>query len=330
MKSKNLIVFPACIICLLSLMFVLPGCSGSQDESATDDTSAEMQEESEPSDIVEIRARGLQLDAPDTIPSGWNTIRFVNPTGMTHFINAIKFPDGRGLKDHQEVLAPIFQNIMDNINGRELSAPEAGMELPEWTGGMKFYGGPGLLATGYTSETTINLDPGTYVFECYVKSEGIFHSYPASEGIVAMATEIIVTGEESSTTPPEPTMTLTISIDDGYVLEGDPTAGDQVIQVNNVDQKAYGNYQGHDVHLARLNDNTNMDSLLYWMNWSNPGGLNTPAPVEFIGGANEMAGGSTGYFTATLEPGQRYAFIAEIPKADSVNMLHVFTVPEGN
>ncbi len=322
LSTDKSLIRSATLIILSSFLFIAYGCSTGDTNT---EEATEVEEPVPESDVAEITAMGLTFIGPDTLPSGWNTLRFINPSGMTHFIIAVRFPEGRGVEDHQQVLAPVFQNIMDNINGKELSAPEIGMDLPEWSGELGFYGGPGLLATGYTSETTLKLDPGTYVFECYVKSGGVFHSYNPTEGVQGMVKEVIVTDEESSVTPPEPTLSLTISIDNGYEIEGNLTAGDHIIQVNNVDQKAYGNFQGHDVHLAKLNEDTNMDSLQYWMSWANPGGLNTPAPVEFIGGANEMPGGSTAYFTATLEAGQRYAFIAEIPQADSVNMLHVFT-----
>jgi hypothetical protein len=47
--------------------------------------------------------------------------------------------------------------------------------------------------------------------------------------------------------------------------------------------------------------------------------------VEFLGGLNEMPAGSTGYFSANLEPGT-YAWIAEIPGTRAKGMLKTFTV----
>jgi hypothetical protein len=63
------------------------------------------------------------------------------------------------------------------------------------------------------------------------------------------------------------------------------------------------------------------------MDWTRPDGLETPAPVTFVGGLNEMAAGATGYFTVTLEPG-RYALLAEVTNPGEKGMLKTFTVPE--
>jgi hypothetical protein len=79
------------------------------------------------------------------------------------------------------------------------------------------------------------------------------------------------------------------------------------------------------VHLARLEDDTDMARLEAWMDWSHPDGLQTPAPVMFLGGLNEMPAGHTGYLHVDLEPG-RYAWVAEVPGARAKGMLRVFTV----
>ena len=57
---------------------------------------------------------------------------------------------------------------------------EAGAEfakLPEWFGEVQFLGGSGIISPGVTSMTTLYLESGYYVFECYMKMKGgIFHS----------------------------------------------------------------------------------------------------------------------------------------------------------
>lgn len=64
------------------------------------------------------------------------------------------------------------------------------------------------------------------------------------------------------------------------------------------------------------------------MSWVNPDGLQTPAPLPFVGGTNEAPAGSTVYFTMLLQPGE-YAWIAEVPNAAAEGMLKTFTVPAG-
>ena len=51
--------------------------------------------------------------------------------------------------------------------------------------------------------------------------------------------------------------------------------------------------------------------------------LRTPAPAEFLGGADHLSGGSTSYFRVRLEPG-RYAFVSEGFAARG--MIHEFEV----
>jgi hypothetical protein len=79
------------------------------------------------------------------------------------------------------------------------------------------------------------------------------------------------------------------------------------------------------LHLVRLDDGTNMNALGAWMNWAAPGGLAGEAPATFLGGAQDMPGGSTTYLNVDLQAGQ-YAWIAEVPDPAGKSMLKTFTV----
>jgi hypothetical protein len=72
-------------------------------------------------------------------------------------------------------------------------------------------------------------------------------------------------------------------------------------------------------------EDQDLSALEAWMDWTQPTGLITPAPAEFLGGLNEMPAGATGYFTVTLQPGE-YAWIAEVPGAQANGMLTTFPV----
>ncbi len=63
------------------------------------------------------------------------------------------------------------------------------------------------------------------------------------------------------------------------------------------------------------------------MNWTDPKGLQTPAPkgFKFLGAMQEMAAGKTGYFTADLRTGT-YALISEVPDPKSKGLLKTFSV----
>jgi hypothetical protein len=274
---------------------------------------------------VTITAVGLTFEAPDTIPAGWNTVRFENQSEMLHFAIFQKFPDGKGLDDHQAEIAPVFQNIINGINGTEPAGPAVGTAPPEWYADVQMMGGPGFVSGGQNAETTFFLEPGTYLVECYVKTNQIFHSYNPSPDVYGMAVEITVTENPDSTAAPTPTSSLTISSERGIEVTGDPASGENIIEVNFEDQSTYQNFVGHDVQLVRLDSNSNPDDIAGWMNWTTPNGLETPAPATFIGGTNEIPAGSRAYLHLNLEPGE-YMWIAEVPEPEAKGMMRRFRV----
>jgi len=282
------------------------------------------------SNVVEVTARGLEFEAPDEIQSGWATFRFNNESSMIHFAVLERLPEGIGLNDQQEDIAPVFQEGMDLLNsGEPDAAQEKFVELPEWFHQIVFMSGPGFTSVGKTAETTVYIEPGTYLLECYVKTNGVFHSYNPSPTAYGMVHELTVTAESSDAEEPRATLTITLSSTRGIEVEGDPTPGKHTVAVHFDDQIVHENFLGHDVHLARLESDTDIEELAIWMDWSQPTGLETPAPVEFLGGTHEMPAGGTAYFTVHLEPG-RYAWIAEVPMPAEKGMLKTFTVVSGS
>ncbi len=279
-----------------------------------------------PPAVVEIVARGLSFEAPAEVPSGWNTFRFRNESGMVHFALIERLPEGIGIAEQQAEVAPLFQQGMDLLNAGDTDAGMAKFgELPEWFGGIVFVGGPGFTSPGQTSEATIHLEPGTYLIECYVKTGGVFHSYNPAPDAYGMVHEFTVTGDDLPTEPPAADLRLTLSSEHGIEIAGEPSAGTQVVAVVFEDQRVYENFVGHDVHLVRLADDTDLDALAAWMDWRAPEGLETPAPAEFLGGINEMPAGATAYLRIDLAPG-RYAWISEVPDAGEKGLLKTFTV----
>lgn len=277
--------------------------------------------------VFEITAKGLTFDAPDSVPAGWTTFRLNNASGMVHFAVIERMPDSIGVAEQQQDVAPVFQEGMDLLNeGKPDSAMAAFGALPPWFGEIVFMGGPGFAAPGQTATSTVYLEAGTYMIECYVKTNGVFHSYNPNPDVYGMVHEFTVTEAASDADEPTPTLAIVLSGEAGMTVEGDITPGRHTVAVHFKDQRAHENFVGHDVHLARLEEDTDLSTLATWMDWTQPMGLETPAPAVFIGGLNEMPAGSTGYFTVDLTPG-RYAWIAEVPNAEQKGMLKTFTVP---
>jgi len=305
-------------IVLISLLII---------QSCGSDKRSEKKEqvEDKKDNAIEIITELMDFQTLDTIQSGWNTFRYINKSSETHFFLFDKYPEGKTLIDTEEEVAPVFQNGMDLINeGKTEEGFAEFSKLPAWFFEVVFSGGSGLISPKSSSLTTIKLEPGYYIIECYVKMiNGVFHS------TMGMTKSIFVTVEDSGNKPPEATVNITISSTEGITYDKPVTKGMQTFAVHFKDQIVHENFVGHDINLVKLNENANLELLEKWMNWADPEGLITPSPegVTFLGGVNDMPANNTGYFKVNLEPGN-YAFISEVPNALSKNLLKTFVVSD--
>ncbi|MEJ2585187.1 MAG: hypothetical protein P8Z38_09130 [Robiginitalea sp.] len=273
---------------------------------------------------VSVVTKSMEFYAPDTIPSGWNTLIYENQSTEPHFILLDKYPEGKRLADtKKEVIPPFDEGMALIMEGKNEEAMEAFGKLPEWSTEIVFSGGTGLISPGETAVTTVKLDPGYYVMECYVRMpDGRFH---VSMG---MAKELVVSEEDSGDAAPEADIALSLSSTEGIVLKDTITAGEKIISVQYGDQIVHENFMGHDINLVRMEDDADMEELQAWLNWATPTGLmssTTPDGIVFLGGTNDSPSGSIQFFKADLQPG-RYAFVSEVPNAGEKGMLKVFTV----
>ncbi len=280
-----------------------------------------MVEESEP--VVEVITQEMDFQMPDTIPSGWNTFRYKNQSPQTHFLLIDKYPEGKTSEDAETLVAPVFDNAMKLITEGKVEEGYAEFaKLPEWFGEVVFMGGTGLLSPNQVAETTLFLAPGKYMLECYVKmSNGMFHTS------MGMTKDLVVTEADSGMKELMSDVNISISSTEGIVVSEPIGAGTHTFSVFYKDQIVHESFVGHDINLVRIDENADVKVLEAWMNWADPKGLIEPAPQNFtfMGGVNDMPTGSTGYFTATLAPGN-YALISEVPNASGKNMLKLFEV----
>lgn len=272
--------------------------------------------------VVDVVVTDHTLDLPEEIPAGWTTFRFHNRSDEVHFGVLQLLPDGITVEDSLAEVVPVFQDGMDLINAGD---PNGGFaefaNLPAWYGEVVFTGGPGLVSPGETAVVTVDLEPGTYAMECYVKTDGVFHSF---HGMIAGFT---VTEEESVRTEPTADVTVTVSSDGasgGITIDGEFRPGRQTIAVHFADQAVHGNVLGHDLHVARIEEDTDLDALGTWMSWIT--GLDGTPPVHFVGGTHEMPAGSTAYMDVTLRPGT-YVLVSEVDAPASKGLLETITVP---
>ncbi|HAT65063.1 MAG TPA: hypothetical protein DCS66_10745 [Flavobacteriaceae bacterium] len=319
MKSNYTIL----TLLLISIILVI-GCKNKNKLGANDRTIEEKVQENF-TNSIDIVTRSMEFQTLDSIPSGWNTFKYKNLSNETHFFLMDKYPEGKNVTHTIEEVAPVFEKGMQLINeGKREEGFAAFGKLPKWFGDIVFSGGSGLIGPKKTAITTIHLEPGYYIMECYVKMpNGMFHTS------MGMAKPIIVTKEDSGNKPPEPTINITISNEYGIKYDKAITKGKQIFSVFYKEQKHHENFMQHDVNLVRLEGNASLEELEKWMDWSDPKGLITPVPlgITFLGGVNDMPEGKTGYFYADLKPG-KYALISEVPNSREKGLLKEFEVKD--
>jgi hypothetical protein len=276
--------------------------------------------------VIEIRAVGKTFQTPTEIPSGWTTFRFVNASGMIHFAMIDVPPEGITAQVMSDTVMTHFQEAMDAMNAGDAEAVNAAFaKFPEWIGELGRNGGPGLLSPGRTGQATIYLEPGHYLLECYVKSDGVFHTTSPGAGQLGMLLDLTVTEEQSNAPEPGANATLAIRNSGFELVSGELKVGTNTIRVDFIEQQALPSFVGNDVHLMRVDDDESIAKADAWLDWRGKDGLEDPSPVTFLGGVNDLPAGSHGYFTVNLEPGD-YAFIAEMPGPQAAGFVLPFTL----
>ena len=282
------------------------GDGGAQSESSEVRSEADVASDVENAPpVIEVAARDFAFEAPAEIASGWTTFRFRNLGAQEHFMSLARLPDGKTVDDYiNDVAAGAFGVAMDPYYKGEVelsSALETLVSLiPEWFGQMVFSGGPGLLSPGRAEDVTLNLEPGDYVMECYVKTpDGVFHS------ALGMMAGLTVTNVSTGAAEPEADFEVTLA---NYVIEAPDrvAAGAHTIRVRVI--QAPEGLLKHDVHLLRVTDETDLGAVVPWMSWID--GMKAPAPATFVGGFEQLEAGHSGYLSLDLEPGN-YAWISE-------------------
>ena len=257
--------------------------------------------------VVDILVSDFAFEAPSELASGWTTFRMKNVGQQEHFGLLQKLPEGKRIADYGADVGAVFGSVWERYEAGELDREGAGAalgeELPQWFfNDIVQAGGPALTEPGEVAQTTVRLDPGIYVLECYVKTpEGVWHT------MLGMVHEIIVTDESNGASPPEADVELTLR---SFEVAGaaDLPAGTYTIAVNVADRPE--GMMAHDINLFRLDGGTTIGEIVGWMDWMALEGFRAPTPGYSLGGVEHMLPGNTGYMTVTLEPG-RYAWVSE-------------------
>ncbi len=273
-----------------------------------------------PEHSVQVVAEDFTFDCPADIPSGWHTFKFVNAGHAPHFFVLHQLPDSVEYVRYNKEVARPFDVVFDSIKAGMSQAKAGallGELLPTWFfAGVRQMGGAGIVDPGMNAWVSMRLEPGTYVMECYIKEKGVFHSS------LGMVRPMEVTEDSTSMKEPEANVELSLT---NYKItpKGKLQAGWNTVAVHFKEHPEFG--LGNDVQLIQVNDTTDMDEVIHWLNWMNVDGLEPPAPAKFLGGTQEMPVGYTAYVHRKFKSG-RYAWIAE--SSAERGMIHTFQVKQ--
>src|SRR5947208_773119 len=102
--------------------------------------------------LITITATDYAFGVPDTIPAGLTTFRLVNQGKELHHASLVRLGDGKSVVDFQTALVTAMKN----------HTPP-----PAWMG---FAGGPNAVTPGDIATATQILEPGSYLFVCWIPS----------------------------------------------------------------------------------------------------------------------------------------------------------------
>lgn len=234
--------------------------------------------------ISEITLSDYSIAAPTTMPAGYVTFR-------TKDI---------GKEGHQAALVRLDSN--KTIEDFRAAMVKAGPP-PAW---ISFLGGP-----QNSSDVTIDLTPGNYVWYCMIPSpDGVPH---IAKGMLAAMTVTAASGPTAA--PPVADIDVTMH-DYQWDLSKPLTAGHHVLKI----QTAAG--QPHEMVLVHLADGKTPADVISWV--QKPEG---PPPFLTVDGIAAMQAGNTDYATMDIVPGH-YALFCFLDAPDGkVHAAHGMVQP---
>lgn len=302
---------------LVFVMVFLMGCKN--DKKSTENVI----KTGDRGNFVEVVSTGMNFDIPGELNSGWTTFKYINKSEETHFFIFEKMPLGVTIENYNNEIVPPFKAAFTFLLNENVDAAMKQFEkIPDWWSKVEMGGGVGLISPHSSAESTIYMNPGIYVMECYVRMpNGMPHAF------YGMLKEIIVTEEANENPKPLADHEISLSSEKGVSFLDSLKVGDYQLAVNFEDQKQYETLLGHDINLVKLDNISLLDSLGMWINASDINAFRTPVPngLTFLGGVEDLEAGATGYFKVSLKEGN-YILISEIPNTIERKMFKTFKV----
>ncbi len=264
-----------------------PAASASTEpsESASPEASESPSEEASPSATaagevgeLEIEASDFAFAAPAETGAGPTRVT-VNNTGQEeHQAQIVRLNEGN-----------TFEDLTAALQGPD---PNAAFAL------FTFSGGPTGVVPGASVATTVDLQPGTHAFLCFIESpDGVPH---LAKGMVG---QLEVTGTAADVPLPAGDAEVTLQ-DMAYVGLTTLTPGEHIVAVTNAGP------QPHEATLVKLNDGTTAEQVVQFFTSTEP--PSGPPPWTSAGGIAAIATGTSATMEIDVEAGE-YAFICFVP-----------------
>jgi plastocyanin len=257
-----------------------PSSASTAPESSAPAASASVEPSASAAAAQDLAITGTDFafEAPATIPAG--------PTKIT-LTNA-------GKEEHQAQVAGLvegktFEDLTTALQGTDESAALSLLALS---------GGPTGVVPGATGSTAVNLEPGQYVFLCFVPSaDGVPHF---AKGMIA---PIEVTEPASTAELPAGDAELALQ-DFAFVGLDSLSAGPHTVSVTN------NGPQAHEATIVKLAEGIEASALIPMFTSTEP--PTGPPPFTSVGGVAGIASGATVTMDVDLEPG-KYAYLCFVP-----------------
>jgi len=224
---------------------------------------------------VTITASEYKFDAPDSIPAGMTTFKLVNNGKQPHHASLFRLTEGH-----------TYNDAMAGMRTMKPIEPPPSWIVPA--------GGPNAADPGGSSNATVNLEPGNYMFVCFIPDpKGAPHfTHGMTKGLtVTPATTV---------SAPAPTPDITVTLSDYKFDWSTPlTAGTHTIGVTT----AAGG-QPHEIQVFRLAPGKTQADLQGWLEQMMTGKPSSgPPPASALGGIAAIGTGQTEYFTGDFPAG---------------------------
>jgi plastocyanin len=245
-----------------------PSASASASAGASSGTTGEL----------EMTALDFSYEVASTVQAGPTTISMKNDGQEEHQAQMARLADGKKVGD---VLTALQSN-----------------DFAAFFGIVTLAGGPTSVLPGETGTVGLPLEPGNYVFLCFVTSADNTHHF--AKGMVA---PLEVT--EPATAGELPAGDASMTAKD-FTFEGldTLTAGPHTVSFTNEGP------QPHEATIVKLADGVTVDDLKDAFNATEP--PTGPPPFTSAGGIAAIAANANATFDVDLEPGD-YAFLCFVP-----------------